>query len=70
MIDGEQVAKIKRGQRIELPITSGPHQVLMSINWGTSDSIQLDVTPGESIELFCSTGRSQLGTGYIDLSRA
>lgn len=69
VIDGEQVAKIKRGQRIELPIVSGPHQILMRINWGTSDSIQLDVPPGESIELYCTTGRSQLGAGYIGLSR-
>ena len=69
VIDGQQVAKIKRGQRVELPIASGRHQVLMRINWGPSESIQLDVMPGESIELFCTTGRSQLGAGYIGLSR-
>ena len=69
MIDGEQVAEIKRGQRIELPIASGPHEILMRINWGDSQSIQLDALPGESIQLFCTTGSSQLGMGYIGLSR-
>jgi hypothetical protein len=69
VIDGEQVAKIKRGQRIELPIASGRHEILMRINWGNSESIQLDVLPGESIQLFCATGSSQLGMGYISLSR-
>lgn len=69
VIDGNQVARIKRGQRVELPITSGRHQVLTRINWGTSETIQLDVLPGESIELFCTTGRSQIDAGYIRLSR-
>lgn len=69
VIDGQQVAKIKRGQRVELPVGSGEHEVFMRVNWGTSESIQLDVPPGESIELFCTTGRSQLGAGYIGLSR-
>jgi hypothetical protein len=69
VIDGKQVAKIKRGQRIELPIASGWHEILMRINWGDSQSIQLDVLPGESIQLFCTTGSSQLGTGYIGLGR-
>jgi hypothetical protein len=69
VIDGQQVAKIKRGQRVKLPLASGAHHVFMRINWGTSESIQLDVPPGESIELFCTTARSQLGAGYIGLSR-
>jgi hypothetical protein len=69
VIDGEQVAKIKRGRRIELPITSGRHEILMRINWGMSQSIQLDILPGESIQLFCTTGSSQRGKDYISLSR-
>jgi hypothetical protein len=69
VIDGKQVAKIKRGQRIELPIASGRHEILMRVNWGESPTIQLDVIPGESIELFCTTGSSQIGIGYIGLSR-
>ena len=70
VIDGEQAAKIKRGQRIELPVTSGRHEIFMRINWGTSHRIELDVLPGESIQLFCATGGRQLGEGYIDLTRS
>jgi hypothetical protein len=61
------VAKIRRGQRIELPISPGRHQVFMYINWGTSDPVELEVQPGESVQLLCTTGHSQQGDGYIDL---
>jgi hypothetical protein len=67
VVDGMHVAKIRRGQRIELPITSGRHKVFMYINWGTSDPVELEVQPGKSVQLFCKTGHSQLGDGYIDL---
>jgi hypothetical protein len=69
VIDGKKAANIKRGQRVELPIASGRHEVFVRINWGTSPSIQLDALPGESIQLLCTTGSSQLGSGYISLSR-
>ena len=57
------------GQRIEVPVASGRHEVMMRINWGTSQLIDFDVCPGESVELACTTGSSQVGAGYIDLSR-
>jgi hypothetical protein len=41
----------------------------MRINWGTSQTVDLDIRPGESIELFCKTGSSQIGPNYIGLSR-
>ena len=67
VVDGAKVTTIKRGQRIELPISPGRHRVFMRINWGTSDPVELEVPPGESVQLFCTTGSSQLGNGYIDL---
>ena len=67
VVDGLHVAKILRGQRIELPISAGRHKVFMYINWGTSDPVELEVQSGESVQLFCKTGRSQIGDGYIDL---
>jgi hypothetical protein len=36
VLDGVRVAKIRRGQRIELPISPGRHKVFMRINWGMS----------------------------------
>lgn len=67
VIDGTMVAKIRRGQRIELPISPGRHKVFMRINWGTSDPVELEARSGESVQLFCTPGGSQLGSGYIDL---
>ena len=69
VVDGEQVARIKRGERVEMPVASGRHQVMMRINWGTSQTLDVDVRPGELVELACTTGRSQIGAGYIGLSR-
>ena len=70
MIDGYSVAKIKRGQHVEVPVTSGRHQVKMVINWGSSDIIDLNLEPGQKAELICAIGRSQIGMGYISLSVA
>jgi hypothetical protein len=67
VMDGEQIAKIKRGQRIELPVASGHHQILVQINWGSSQAINLDIRPGQSVEPLCGTGPSQAGVGYISL---
>ena len=68
-IDGEQVASIKRGERIDIPVASGRHEVVMRINWGTSEPVDLDIFPGQSIELSCGLGGSRMGVGYIGLSR-
>ena len=67
VIDGQPVARIKRGQRVEVPIPGGRHQVLVRINWGQSETVDLDVNPGEKVELVCTIGQSQIGAGYIDL---
>jgi hypothetical protein len=67
VVDGTPLAKIRHGQRIELPISPGRHRVLMYINWGTSDPVDLEVQPGEAVQLFCKTGHSRMGDGYIDL---
>lgn len=69
VVDGGQVASIKRGGRIEVPVVSGRHEVVMCINWGTGQPIGLDIEPGESVELACRTGGAQMGVGYIGLSR-
>jgi hypothetical protein len=58
VIDGEQVAKIKRGERIELPVTPGRHEIFMRIDWCTSPTMHLDVRPGDYIQLWCAPGGS------------
>jgi len=68
VVDGQRVASIKRGQRVEVPVSEGRHRVFARINWGDSPAVDVDLGPGGKVELRCATGRSQLGSGYLDLS--
>lgn len=58
MLDGEQVAKVKRGERLEFPVTAGRHEIHLQISWCKSPSVQVVATPGEVIDLFCAPGGS------------
>jgi hypothetical protein len=79
VIDGAGVAKIKRGQTLELPVTPGRHEVFLKIDWCRSPSIELEASPGQVVELRCAPGgsaREGLGavvadakTDYISLTR-
>jgi hypothetical protein len=73
VIDGEQVAAIKHGERVDLPVTPGKHTVFMQISWARSPQLELDVAPGQVVTLECApTGSPPVGPGaetYIDLRR-
>jgi hypothetical protein len=56
MVDGVPVAKIKHGQRVELPVPGGPHELLLKISWCTSRSIRFDAQPADVVEFFCEPG--------------
>jgi hypothetical protein len=60
MLDGKQVAKVRRGGTVELPVPSGPHQVhiKMKMSMGRSPSIEFDAHAGEVIRLFAEPGGS------------
>jgi hypothetical protein len=66
MVDDEPVMKIKHGQRIELPVPSGPHELFMKISWCKSRSITFDAQPAEVVEFFCEPGGSA-STGLQDV---
>jgi hypothetical protein len=79
MVDTNLVGKIKRGQRVELPVSHGQHELFLKIDWCTSRSITFDVQPGAVVEFSCAPGgpataglQAVLGdTGqYITLTRA
>jgi hypothetical protein len=78
MIDGNPVGKIKRGQRVELPVPHGAHELFLKLDWGTSRSIAFDAQPGAVIEFCCEPGGTAVmlqdvlgNTGqYITLTRA
>jgi hypothetical protein len=78
MIDSHKVGQVRRGQRIEVPVSPGRHKIFLQIDWCTSPVIELDAKAGEIIELDCAPGGSPVGalasvvadTGsYIQLTR-
>lgn len=53
MLDGQQVAKIKAGQRHSQPIPPGAHRVKMKIDWTGSQVEEFTVEPGATAEFHC-----------------
>lgn len=74
IIDGELVAWIKRGERLDLPVTPGRHMVQLRISWASSPRLGLEVPAGEIVALECAPGHvPPFGPGaenYIELRRA
>jgi hypothetical protein len=58
IVDGQQVASIKRGERLEHPLPPGEHQIHMKISWCQSPVMKVEMTPGEVIQLHCAPGGS------------
>jgi hypothetical protein len=58
MIDGQEVAKVRHGQRLELPVTPGRHEIFLSIDWCRSPTVTVHPQPGELIRLFCEPAGS------------
>jgi hypothetical protein len=78
MLDGKQVAKVRRGETVEIPVASGRHEIHLKIDWCRSPSIEFDAHAGEVIKLFVepagpvSDGLNDVlheSGGYIDLTR-
>jgi hypothetical protein len=71
LIDDVQVAKIRRGQRLTLPVSAGQHTVRLTIDWTSSLPLELDLAPGASAELACApAGPGFTADNYIELKRA
>ncbi len=79
MIDEKEVGQVRRGQRLDLPITPGRHQVFLKIDWCKSPTVEVDAGPHDVIEMSCAPGGSaQSGLGdvvgnadaYITLTRS
>lgn len=79
MIDGEMAAKVKRGRTVTLPVPPGSHEIFVRIDWCRSSSVEVNVRPGDVIEMSCEPAgpaaeglRSVVGkaaASYIGLSR-
>ena len=56
MLDDQQVAKIRHGQRIDLPVPPGQHKLFLKIAWCQSRSFTFDARSGEAVEFQCEPG--------------
>jgi hypothetical protein len=56
MLDRQLAGTIKRGQRVELPVSHSRHELFLKIDWCKSRSITFDAQPGAVIEFFCEPG--------------
>jgi hypothetical protein len=50
-LDGGQVATIRPGGQVELPITAGTHLVRARIDWTGSLNLRIETGPGQRIAL-------------------
>ncbi len=58
MLDDQQVAKIRHGRRIELPVPPGQHELFLKIAWCRSRSFTIVARSGEAVEFQCEPGGS------------
>jgi hypothetical protein len=79
MVDDSEVGKVKPGERLEIPITAGRHQVFLKISWCRSPTLEVEVGPDDVIEMSCAPGgppSTALGDvlgdrdAYISLTRS
>jgi len=66
MIDDKEVGQVRRGQRLEIQVTPGHHQIFLKIDWCKSPAIELDAGPHDVIEMSCAPGGTA-GTGLRDV---
>ena len=79
MVDKQEVGQVRRGQRLEIPVTPGLHQIFLKIDWCTSPTVEVDAGPHDVIEMSCApAGPATAGLGavvgntdaYITLTRS
>jgi hypothetical protein len=54
VIDDKEVGQVRRGQRLEIPITPGHHEIFLKIDWCTSPTVEVDAGPHDAIEMSCA----------------
>lgn len=53
LVDGEKVARIRRGQAQVVAIEPGYHEVHLTIDWARSPSVEVQVDAGQRVRLRC-----------------
>jgi hypothetical protein len=65
LIDGEEVGRVKQGQRLEFAVRAGLHTVELRIDWCRSPVRTLSIGEGETVRLVCHPAGGSW-TGLLD----
>jgi hypothetical protein len=52
-VDGEERGRVKAGDRLELPVEPGSHEVRARIDWTSSPAVEVTVADGQEVRLEC-----------------
>ena len=55
MVDGMEMARVKGGESVEIPVSPGTHSVVVKIDWCGSPTLDFTVRTGETIEFECES---------------
>ena len=53
LLDGTEVARIKRGETRTIDATAGHHEVHLTLDWCRSRTLPLDLGAGDELQLRC-----------------
>jgi hypothetical protein len=53
VVDGTQVGEVRRGQSRLVSVSPGRHEVHIEIAWTRSQSMEVDIAPGDTVRLVC-----------------
>ena len=64
LLDGEPAGLVRRGETAELVTEAGHHRLQLAIDWGRSETLELELASGQELELRCWTNASPLTALY------
>lgn len=59
VVDSQAAGKVRRGQTLELPVAPGAHSVQIAIDWARSPALDVEVAPGQTVDLRCAPNTAQ-----------
>jgi hypothetical protein len=73
VVDGNEVGRLKNGETRVLPLGPGPHELVMKIDWCSSNTVAFSLADGESANFRCGSNcrglRLFLGLFYVVFAR-
>lgn len=52
-VDGREVARVKNGASVEVPLSAGQHRVQLGVDWGRSPELEVNAVAGEPTVIEC-----------------